>query len=80
MDDIEARLVKCFAAVFPGLSESEIRNASVHSVEKWDSVATLNVLVVVQEEFGVEFDPEELEHLSSFEEILNQLSAKTKGR
>jgi acyl carrier protein len=75
MNETEDKLIKCFRAVFPGLSENEIRQASPHTVAVWDSVATLNILVLVQEEFGVEFGETDLECLTSFQEILGFLSS-----
>ncbi|MGH9446150.1 MAG: acyl carrier protein [Terriglobia bacterium] len=76
MDDTQTRLVRCFAAVFPELSEDQIRKASPYAVSAWDSVATLNLLTVIQEEFGIEFSMEDIDRLSSFEEILDCLTAK----
>jgi acyl carrier protein len=76
MDDLQTRLIKCFAAVFPDLGEDQIRKASPYAVTTWDSVATLNLLMVIQEEFGVEFNPEDIERLTSYEEILDCLTAK----
>jgi acyl carrier protein len=67
------RLADCFSAVFPGLGEAEIAGAAFDTVEAWDSVATINLLTVVEEEFGVRFEPEDLERLTSFTRILEAL-------
>jgi acyl carrier protein len=75
VNDTEARLIKCFSAVFPGLGENEIRHASPYTVAAWDSVATLNLLLLVGEEFGVEFGETELERLATFQEILDFVSS-----
>jgi acyl carrier protein len=76
MADAEARLIKCFSGVFPELSEDEIPKVTLGTVESWDSVATITLLTVVEEEFGVEFEPEVLEHLHSFEAILEYLRSQ----
>lgn len=73
-DNIHRRLVKCFSAVFPALSENEIQTASPYSVATWDSVATVTLLEVIEEEFEVTFDADELDRLTSFKEILDYLS------
>jgi acyl carrier protein len=73
MNDIRARLVKCFAAVFPDLHEREIPLASTASVGAWDSLASITLLGVLEEEFHVQIDPEELEHLVSFDLICDHL-------
>jgi acyl carrier protein len=75
--DLEARLVDCFAAVFPGLSEGEVRRASLASVAKWDSLATITLIGVVEEEFSVSVQPDDLELLTSFELILDYLRSRT---
>jgi acyl carrier protein len=73
MPDPRARLVKCFSAVFPELSEREIAVASPASVGAWDSLASVTLLSVLEEEFEVEIDPEALEQLVSFDLILDYL-------
>jgi acyl carrier protein len=73
MNDTRARLVKCFAAVFPALPAADIPAASTETVGEWDSLASLTLIMTLEEEFGLEIDPEELEHLVSFEVILEHL-------
>ncbi len=73
MDDLRERLIKCFAAVFPDLKPEQIPQASQSWVPEWDSIATVTLLSVLEEEFGVSFDLEELEHLTDFESILDKL-------
>jgi acyl carrier protein len=65
--------VKCFSAVFPELSEREIPLASPLSVGAWDSLASVTLLSVLEEEFEVQIDPEALEQLVSFDLILDYL-------
>ena len=74
MHDAATRLARCFSSVFPELPKSEIPKASLTSVHGWDSVATITLLTVVEEEFGVQFEPEALEHLVSFASILDYLN------
>lgn len=73
MMNIKARLIECFQAVFPELSEEEIPRASLTSVADWDSVASINLIVVIEEEFGAPIPPEDVENLISFELILDHL-------
>ena len=76
MADIRDRLVECFATVFADLGREEIPLAAVASVGNWDSLATINLLTVIQEEFGVEIPPDDLEQFVSFELILDYLERK----
>ena len=73
MEEIRSRLVQCFSAVFPDLNENEIFLSSVSSVASWDSVASLTLLALIEEEFQLQLDPNELEDLISFELISDYL-------
>jgi acyl carrier protein len=65
--NLRERLIHCFGAVFGSLSREDITRASVTSVGAWDSVATVTLAALVEEEFNIQFDPAELEQLTSFE-------------
>ena len=70
-----ARLVKCFGIVFPDASEAEILEAKQAALEGWDSVASLTLFMVVEEEFKVQLDASTLERFTSFDGILRALEA-----
>ena len=61
MNEQAQRLVRCFAAVFPDLDEEELDRAAVSSVGAWDSLATVTLISVVEEEFEVVVDPQDVE-------------------
>jgi len=69
MDKVAAGLTKCFAAVFPELTSEEILAATPATVKSWDSVATLNLLTVIEQEFGIEIDFTRLLESLSYEQI-----------
>jgi acyl carrier protein len=76
-DDVEARLARCFAAVFPDLRPEQVSAAHNMTVVEWDSVATLNLIALLEEEFDVpvwldQLQPQEDAPLS-FQLILNYL-------
>lgn len=71
------RLQKCFAAVFPGLSSDEILRASSASIATWDSLATVTLVSVIEEEFGITIAPEEYEYMISFDLVSECLESKT---
>jgi len=66
MSEYDQRLMRCFSAVFPGLTSEEIRAISAESSGAWDSLSTVTLAALVQEEFGVDIDPEVLPQLDSF--------------
>jgi acyl carrier protein len=74
VDDLRRRLIACFSTVFPELAEKEIPVAAMASVGSWDSLATITLVTVIEEEFSVQIPPEDLEQFASFELILDYLS------
>ena len=76
MADLQERLIECFAAVFPTLDREEIPRASYTSVAKWDSLAGITLVGVIEEEFDISVGPEDLELLISFELILDYLRSQ----
>ena len=77
MPDARARLLRCFSAVFPKLSEPNILASNIVSTIEWDSLATVNLFAVVEEEFGIEIQIEEIENLVSFESFHKCVSVDT---
>jgi acyl carrier protein len=73
MNDPEARLVKCFSAVFSELSEAELRSASTSTLASWDSLTTVTLIALIEEEFKIEVGVEDLERLVSFDSVLGYL-------
>ncbi len=76
MADTRSRLIQCFSAVFPGLDEAEIPGATNLNVEGWDSLANFSLLTVIEEEFGIQIDPEGVDSFGSFESILDYLQSR----
>ena len=74
MSELEKRLVRCFASVFYWLTPDEIQSLNAESSESWDSLSAVTLTAVVQEEFGVEIDPQSLGALNSFESFRTYLS------
>ncbi len=73
MPEQEDRLIRCFASVFPELSQDEIRRTSVESTGIWDSLSAVTLAAVIQEEFEIEIDPDVIPELNSFEAFRNYL-------
>ena len=66
MPDLQQKLSGCFSIVFPSLTADQIVNASPASVAAWDSVASITLVTVIEEEFGVAIDLEVLSELTCF--------------
>ena len=74
MSNDEKRLIRCFASVFPALTEEEIQNATADSIGMWDSLSTVTLAAVIQEEFNLDVDPEILPYLDSYRSFRDYLS------
>ena len=66
MDDLEPRLIRAFRVTFPELGEHDVRQADTTSVAGWDSIATVTLINVVEEELGIQIDVEDIEDFMSF--------------
>jgi hypothetical protein len=77
MVECESRLVSCFRAVFPYLDEKGARGATVSSIPEWDSVATVTLITVVEEEFGISVEVDDVDQMVSFDRLLGYVQAKT---
>ncbi len=80
MDNNYERLIGCFLGVFPQLNKADASKASNTSVAGWDSVALVTLLATIEEEFGIQFDPEQMEQLTSFDAILRHLQENKPGK
>ena len=76
MDETRQRLTNCFQVVFPGLSQDAIGTASTSTVAEWDSVAAITMMNVVEDEFGLEMDLDDLADLDSFEKLHSYLQKR----
>jgi acyl carrier protein len=75
-DTTLSRVQQVIADVF-GLSKAEVLpTSSRDTIEKWDSLQHLNVVLALEAEFGVQFSPEEMAELLSVEIIAMILHEK----
>ena len=69
MSEQDDRLVRCFASVFPTLSEGEIRTSDIVPLFNVDSLAGVTLVTLIDQEFGVNVEVPDLLELGSFEAI-----------
>ena len=75
---MENKLKEVIAAVL-GISEEKVKdNSSSDNIESWDSLKQMNLIVVIEEQFGVEFDEEETILLNSYKLLLDSIKCKLK--
>jgi acyl carrier protein len=72
--------VKTVAADVLGVRRSEIDgNSTPQQFDNWDSISHVSLVVAVEEQFGVEFTPEEITNMESIGKIAELLSRKLNG-
>jgi acyl carrier protein len=73
--DIDGKLERVFAAIFPDLSADAIRSASVDTLDNWDSLQSVLLMTLLEEEFAVSISPFDLADLTSYESVREYLLA-----
>ena len=73
MPDLDEKLERCFQAVFPEMSLEQARAARAEQTAAWDSTALVTLMSVVEEEFSLSVDPEDLQRWNSFAAIRDYL-------
>jgi len=76
MDETRQRLSNCFQVVFPGLAPDAIATASTATVAAWDSVAAITLMNVLEDEFALDMDLDDLADLDSFDKIHSYLQKR----
>jgi acyl carrier protein len=76
MNNARERLVSCFQVVFPDLQESQIVVATQQSTPQWDSIAAITLMNVIEDEFAITLDFDELAELDSFPGVLSYVESK----
>jgi len=71
MSSLEERLTRCFLLALPELRETGVSQASTATVAAWESLTTVNLLSLVEEEFNIAIPAEDIEEFVSFERVLN---------
>ncbi|MDO8527438.1 MAG: acyl carrier protein [Deltaproteobacteria bacterium] len=73
---IEERLEKLFKNIFPEPLHPEIRQISQMNSVEWDSLMHLNVVLSLEEEFGVQLNDEDALDVNSFDSAVAVIKSK----
>ncbi len=69
--------VRTAAADVLQVAPDEINAATTpEQIESWDSVQHLNLILALETQFGVEFEPEEIDQMKSIGKIASLVEAK----
>lgn len=73
--------VRRIAADVLEVPQEKIRaDSSSENVETWDSVHHLNLVLALEQEFNLQFEPEEIDEMNNVEHILAVLERKLNHR
>ena len=45
----------------------DVENATMESVDKWDIIGQMSLVDIIEDAFGIEFEPDEVMQFTSFE-------------
>ncbi len=77
MSEKNKNLVRDIMVSVLGLTADQVDEyASSETIESWDSLKHMSLVVSLEEEFDIEFDEEEILTLTSLPEIMATLSKK----
>ena len=69
MDKIELSIKQIMADIFEKSEEQISVDSTQDDIDSWDSIKHLNLIVALEEEFGIELPIEEIGNLISFKLI-----------
>ena len=71
---METKVVEIMKNVFN--TENISSNTDQMNCDKWDSLHHLNLIVELENEFDVEFEPEEIAEMKSFGKVIEVIKSK----
>lgn len=71
---MDERILRIMHEVFE--DEAIDFSCSQGNCEKWDSLHHLNLICEIEEEFGIEFEPEEIAEMTCFSKVKEKIQSK----
>jgi acyl carrier protein len=69
--------IRTIASDIFGVSADKITAASTpETIETWDSIQHLNLVLALEEKFGLQLSPEEIEQMKSMGEVIKVVEGK----
>jgi acyl carrier protein len=79
MDNVEQKLKTIFETTFPDIAPDAITLATQDNTQTWDSVAAITLMNLIEEEFQIQMDFEDLGDLTSFQKIKEYVGTRLAG-
>jgi len=71
-----SKVQRIIADLFNQSPDDVLLSSSPMSIQDWDSMQNLNVVIALEQEFGVQFGPEDIEQMKTVESIVLILNRK----
>lgn len=78
-ESVEARVRRVAADVFNVPPDQITRDTSPQTIDSWDSVQHLNLVLALEQELGVSIAPEEIDKMLSIGAVVDLVSSKAGG-
>jgi len=79
MPNIEDKLKEIMGLVFDVPTSAIDNTTGPDDLDNWDSIGTINLITALEEEFGIEFEEEELLEMLNFQLIKMNIEEKLEG-
>jgi acyl carrier protein len=76
LDTMQERIQEIVATIFNVPVETVNLESSPATIESWDSMGHLMLVLELEQQFDIQLGPEEVEKLSSVQNIVNMLQSK----
>jgi acyl carrier protein len=76
---LESQVCRILAELFSLPPESVAPESSPQTIEGWDSIGHLNLVLALEQEFHVQFSPDESEKMVDVQEIVRVLNRRGVG-
>lgn len=70
---MEERIKEIMGAVFEIDPSTIDENASTDTIENWDSIRHMSLIVALEEEFGVQFDDDQIADMQNYKLVVLSL-------
>lgn len=80
MADVRESLRECFRTTFPAVPPASLETLAPERDPAWDSLATLTLVMLVEERFGVRIPTDEIPRLLSFDAMAGYLERSGETR
>ena len=67
------KIEKVFKKVFPNSKIKKITTLKIGSIQKWDSLGNLNLLLEIEKEFNIKFDTNTFSKIKSVKDIIREI-------